>query len=106
MYKSLKFFSSWWRHKLVDLHNSLAEARRGIAPLGGDPIDLVGGGIGPGLDPAMLLLHSDFGDEFGGGSGREVVRDIDFRRRLVALRASRQLALLATILSAIAAGSP
>jgi hypothetical protein len=67
--------------------NSLdvAKARlAGIAPLGRDPIDFVGCSIGAGLDPAVPLLEGGFGHEFGSRSGRELVLDIGFHRRLVA----------------------
>src|SRR6266849_7395550 len=56
----------------------------GIAAIGHDPIDLVGGCIDTGLDAAMPLLDGRCGDEFGGGSGAEIVLDVGFQRWLVA----------------------
>jgi hypothetical protein len=37
----------------------------------------------------MSFLDGGFGDEFVGGGGAEIVLDIGFEGRLVALRASR-----------------
>ena len=55
-----------------------------ITPVGHDPIDIVGGRIGAGLDAAMALLDGGFYLEFGGRRGVEVVFGIGFERRLVA----------------------
>ena len=73
----------------VDLDDGLDvfEARLArIASLGCHPIDLAGGGVGAGLDPAMSLLDAGlFAHEFGGGGGAEIVRDLGFERRPVCL---------------------
>lgn len=75
-----------------------------IAFLGFDPIDLAGGGVGAGLDAAMGLLDGGLlGDEFGGGGGTEIVRDIGFQRRLVAFEGEQIIGLVGTILSAMSA---
>jgi hypothetical protein len=60
-----------------------------IAAVGRDPVDIAGSRIGSRLDPAMSFLDGGFGDEFVGGGGAEIVLDIGFEGRLVALRASR-----------------
>src|SRR5271165_1687735 len=65
-----------------------------IASLGCYPVDFAGGGVGARLDPAMPLLDGGFGDEFGGGSGAEIVLDIGFECRLVAFEGEQVIGLI------------
>src|ERR1700739_2544025 len=65
----------------VDLKQALdgLEARLArIVPGGHDPIDIAGGGIEAGLDPAVALLDAAFGDELGCGSIGELFLDGGF----------------------------
>lgn len=71
----------------VDFDDGLdgVEARLArIASFGCDPVDLAGGCVGAGLDAAMLL----------GGRGAEIVLDIGFERRLVALEGEQVIGLV------------
>src|SRR6202011_1852321 len=65
-----------------------------IASLRRYPVDLAGGGVGAGLDPAMSLLDGGFADEFVGGGGAEIVLDIGFERGLVALEREQVIGLV------------
>src|ERR1700678_2183959 len=56
-----------------------------IASVAGDPIDDAGSRIGACLDAAMCLLDRGLADGLGCGSGSEIVRNIGFERRLIAL---------------------
>ena len=65
-----------------------------IAAVGCDPVDVAGSRIGSRLDAAMSLLDGSFGDEFVGGSGAEIVLDIGFEGRLVALEGEQVVGLM------------
>jgi hypothetical protein len=72
----------------VELEQGLDGGEAGlawIAAIGCDPIELVGGGIDPRLDAAVLLFDGRFADEFGSRSGAEIILDIGFQRCSVAL---------------------
>jgi hypothetical protein len=58
----------------------------GIAAIGGDPIDLIGGGIDARLDAAMSFLDGGLGDQLDGRRGAKVVLDIGLQGGLVALQ--------------------
>ena len=61
---------------------------------GRNPIDVAGGGVGAGLDAAVALLDCSFGDELAGRGGAEVVHDIGFEGRLVALEEKQIIGLV------------
>src|SRR5579885_3625619 len=80
----------------------MGEARlAGIALVGEDPVDIGGSRISSRLDAAMAFLHRGFDDQLGFGGGPEIVGDIGFEGRLVALSASMESGPWATIFAAI-----
>ena len=65
-----------------------------IAALGLDPIDVLGGGVEAGLDAAMALLDGGFGDEFVRRRRFEIVVDLGFQGRLIALQRQQEIGLV------------
>jgi hypothetical protein len=65
-----------------------------IAALRHDPVDRLRGGVGAGLDAAMPLLDGCFGNELGGRVGAEIVHDVGFEGRLVALQCRQVIGLV------------
>jgi hypothetical protein len=81
----------------IDLDDRLdvGEARLAwIAPLGYAPVDLGRSCVGPRFDAAVPLLDNGLADDFFRQSGTEVVSDLGFEGRLVALEGEQVIGLM------------